>query len=123
MLRGVTEVKTQEVQKPTNETVGLTAENIPPHQHNSGITDGITIGTAKGSVAGASTKSNQGLHCDMFYNDSLAGLSNNEMDGVVDDFSVNYAGQNQAKGSDEPIVYHNNMPVHGDYYAFVVRKN
>lgn len=52
----------------------------------------------------------------MFYNDSFStGLDKNEVEGVVDEFTV------QDSGSE--TLFHNNMPKRDLFYAFVVRKN
>lgn len=124
MLRGVTEVRNTEVQKSGNQNVALTKETIPPHMHHSGITKGANIGAMHGISSEKSGEIEGGTAYDMFYNDSFStGLSNNELDGTVDLFDVQPVGDNVASEGFEPRIMHNNMPVCGRYYVFLITKN
>ena len=59
------------------------------------------------------------IRYDLFYNDSFStGVNNNELEGVVDDFSVVQAGTQE-----QNMLYHNNMPGYTRFYAFLVRRN
>ena len=51
----------------------------------------------------------------MFENDSLTGLSRNEIDGAVDEFEVQSTGSSHT-------VYHDNLPAIHKFYAFAVNK-
>lgn len=124
MLRGVTEVRSTEVLKPGNQNVALTKETMPSHMHHSGITQGANIGTMHGTSSEKSGEVESGTAYDMFYNDSFStGLSKNEMDGTVDLFSVQPVGDNVAGQNEPPKIMHNNMPVYGRYYVFLITKN
>ena len=90
---------------------------MPPHMHHSGITTGAHMQTMDGVEKQSSGNSNPELATvyDMFRNDSFStGLSNDEMDGVVDKFEVSPTG--------DVNVQHENMPLHESYYAFVIHK-
>ena len=59
----------------------------------------------------------------MFYNDSMdVGLSKNELDGTIDNFTVDEEGSNVSGDSDHPEMYHDNMPKYHAFYGFVVQK-
>ena len=50
----------------------------------------------------------------MFCNDTMVGLSKNELDGVVDEFESQECGQE--------TLPHNNLPEYQLYYVFMVGK-
>ena len=121
MLRGVVNrTEGNEVVGAGNETVELNSENIPPHEHHSSmLTDtGIsTIATNAGTGNTSQTKpiSSQ-VRVDVFNHDSaVAGVSDNEMDGVWGTFSLS--------DSYGETTTHNNMPAYHRYLAFAVVKN
>lgn len=92
--------------------------------HHSSVTDGAYFTTM------ASDSSSQPAYCtkgntvyDMFYNDSMdVGLSKNELDGTIDNFTVDEEGSNVSGDSDHPEMYHDNMPKYHAFYGFVVQK-
>ena len=119
MLRGVTEIRSEVPQLAQNQSVGLTAENIPPHMHHSGITAGQGIQSMGNNGEGKVGFQTGELRYDMFYNDSFStGLNKNELEGVVDNFEVQPAGTQE-----QNMLYHNNMPNYTRFYAFLVREN
>lgn len=69
--------------------------------------------SVKGTANGSAPPS--GLRRDTFTSDgAYVGLRDNEMDGVVDEFSVQDAGEANA--------YHDNIPESKLFYAFAVMK-
>lgn len=119
MLRGVVEVHNRDnIQHQENLNVVLKKDEIPSHMHQSGLTENARI-----SCLHISDKTEDklgvptdGIVYDMFYNDSFStGLSDNELDGVVDSFAPNTTGL-------EDGVSHNNLPTYSEFYAFEVRK-
>lgn len=114
ILRGVTKVERSETQKPSNITAPLTDENMPAHMHNSGITQGASMEGLKSDGA-AKVGSAKGTTVDLFDNDSFStGVDCNELEGVVDGFSV------VKQGNDS--IQHDNLPKVKRYYTFVVTK-
>lgn len=96
MLRGVTFMRTESaLVNPTNSLIGLTEENMPPHMHHSGITQGTFMETLRGPETESTlAASRQSIVYDMFYNDSFStGLDKNELDGTVDQFEVKPVGE------------------------------
>lgn len=119
MLRGMVEVSDRfNIQDQGNLNIVLQKGEIPPHMHQSGITQNAKIPCLHVS-RGASDKlgfSKSGIMYDMFYNDSFStGLSDNELDGAVDTFIPNETGL-------EKGVSHNNLPAYSEFYAFEIRK-
>lgn len=117
MLRGTTELRHETTMKESNQKVALRDENMPPHMHHSGITTGARMQTMDGVEKQSSGNHNPELATvyDMFRNDSFStGLSNNEMDGVVDRFEVSPTG--------DAYVQHENMPLYESYYAFIIHR-
>ena len=119
MLRGVVNVQDGNIKFASNMNVGLTDDNMPPHMHHPGITKDADIETMQGSSNSENkvrARNSDDKSYDMFYNDSFStGVTNNEMDGVVDTFTVNESG--------DDTVQHNNMPLYDRFYAFEVRRN
>ena len=121
MLRGVvnrTRETVNAVVGEGTETVDLKPENIPPHEHHSSmLTDtGIsTIEAVTGTTSQTKPISSQ-IRVDVFNHDSaVAGVSDNEMDGVWGTFSLS--------DSYGETTTHNNMPEYHRYLAFAVVKN
>ena len=103
------------VQNSHGDKVELDDNTFPNHMHHSGITNGSNVRCLEGSSTNDSNYTPDKIHYDMFHNDSnSSGLENNNMDGVVDKFSVNDCGEEK--------LYHNNMPPYQKFYAFEVRK-
>lgn len=131
MLRGVTTAIESTNEKPDwlkrsgNEQVSLDKSTIPPHMHHSGITVGqkYIVSMASQSSDQSYTKKRGGVRYDVFNNDSLSGLSKNELDGTIDEFKVLEAGENDSVDKDNVCLNHNNIPDVQGYYAFVIHKN
>ena len=90
-------------------------DNIPSHMHHSGITSGANLQCVQCGSNSNSAPMVNGIAYDMFYDDSFSvGLTKNELDGVMDNFTVQNAGN--------PTMMHNNMPNCTNYYAFLISK-
>ena len=132
MLRGVLDHKAEDfskvskrvVESPDNKEVRLKGENIPTHMHHSSVTTGANFPTMLGDSL------SQGVYCtkgntvyDMFYNDSMdVGLSKNELDGTIDEFTVDGFGRNDSGEGQDASMSHDNMPKYRAFYGFVVQK-
>ena len=104
------------VQNPENNKVELGKHNMPSHTHHSSAMSGVGFDTIKGDNSKENYFTYGNTSYDMFYNDSDdVGLSKNEMDGAVDKFSVENAGQDET-------MLHDNMPLYHSFYGFVVKK-
>ena len=105
--------------------VQLTERNIPSHEHYNSITSGSGMTClTKGTSTGSKVPTSSTLAYDMFYDDGVdTGLSDNEMDGTVDEFSVESGGDKSGDNeAEQPYLLHNNVPSCQDFYAFLVTK-
>ena len=89
--------------------------------HHSSVTTGSEFTTMEGDPDTKEYFASGNTKYDMFYNDSMdVGLSKNELDGTIDDFSVDGQGRYDNGDVDNPEMSHDNMPEYHSFYGFVV---